>query len=188
MKLLDGVVLRNVKPGEITKVEHAAEGQVAVGDEVMCQLAGWDKSLKGVVVDCSEGFSTEPLFCEFLSPWVLVKEVQTMMVNRGIKSICCFSFRQKKPTVFWNLVLYFCEFNLPVTFLIGLPESERYKIYDHAYTNSENLSRSGKEFDFSEETHEESLRSTCSTIPSTKKKRPKSWGGGHLLTVLQRQL
>lgn len=179
------MVLKNIKPGEISKVD-GCEGNVSIGDDVLCKLKGWDKSLKGVVVGCSDGFTTEPLFCEFLSPWVLVKEVQTMMVNRGIKSICCFPFRQNKPTVFWNLVLYFCEFNLPVSFLIGLPESERHKLYEHAYSSSENYSGNGKELDLSEDCNDDSLRSAPSTIPSVKKKRPKSWGGGHLFTVLQR--
>ncbi len=48
-----------------------------------------------------------PLFCEFLSPWVLLKEVQTVLKMNGIESVQSWTFRVRCPTIFWNLALYF---------------------------------------------------------------------------------
>uniref|UniRef100_A0A7S2RHS4 UDENN domain-containing protein n=1 Tax=Mucochytrium quahogii TaxID=96639 RepID=A0A7S2RHS4_9STRA len=66
----------------------------------------------------SKGVGTE-LFCEFLPPWALSKEVQTVLLNHDIEFVCRERFRETNPTVFWNLVLYFTEFNLPMEFLTG---------------------------------------------------------------------
>lgn len=60
-----------------------------------------------------------PLFCEFLPPWVLCKEVRTILANHDIHFVCADSFRRERGTLFWNLVLYFCEFDLPVDFFVG---------------------------------------------------------------------
>jgi hypothetical protein len=66
---------------------------------------------------CTAGPNT-PLFCEFLSPWVLLKEVQTVLKMHGIESIQSPTFRTKCPTIFWNLVVYFNRFHLPSDFLL----------------------------------------------------------------------
>lgn len=65
-----------------------------------------------------------PLFCEFLPPWALSKEVRTILENHSIDYVCCPAFREYKATVFWNLVLYFSEFSLPLEFLTGPPATD----------------------------------------------------------------
>jgi len=62
-----------------------------------------------------------PLFCEFLPPWALSKEVRTILANHSIEFVCSKAFRQSKPTLYWNLVLFFSEFRLPLEFLTGPP-------------------------------------------------------------------
>ena len=89
-----------------------------------------------------------PLWCEYLSPWVMRKEVQTILLNDGIESLIspgvslsgsgiivvlselnnltCFAFNtwqfrktsQASATIFWNLILWFREYSLPVSFLL----------------------------------------------------------------------
>jgi len=58
------------------------------------------------------------LFCEFLPPWALHKETRTILAHHGIGFVCTDTFRKTKATVFWNLILYFSEFNLPIHFLL----------------------------------------------------------------------
>jgi len=68
----------------------------------------------------SRGIGTE-LFCEFLPPWTLEKEVRSIMLNNHASFVCSRHLRLAKPTVFWNLVIYFKELNLPLSFLLGPP-------------------------------------------------------------------
>lgn len=51
-----------------------------------------------------------PLYCEYLPPWVLRKEVQTILSNDGIEALCSPSFRtssQSSAVIFWNLIQVF---------------------------------------------------------------------------------
>lgn len=62
-----------------------------------------------------------PLWCEYLSPWVLRKEIQTILLNDGIDSILSAAFRKSSAassTIFWNLILWYRDFALPVAFLL----------------------------------------------------------------------
>ena len=62
-----------------------------------------------------------PLWCEYLSPWVLRKKVETILLNDGIESLVSPQFRRSSPasaTIFWNLVVWFMEFSLPLGFLL----------------------------------------------------------------------
>ena len=66
-----------------------------------------------------------PLFFEALSPWGLQKEVRTILINSGgVALTSAESFRLSSPTIFWNLVLYFREFCLPLDFLVLQDERE----------------------------------------------------------------
>ena len=53
-----------------------------------------------------------PLFFEALSPWVLCKEMQTLLAANEADAFI--DLRSSSPTLFWNLVLYFKECNLPL--------------------------------------------------------------------------
>lgn len=46
-----------------------------------------------------------PLFCEYLPPWVLLKDLQKTLALRGERALTSANFRARSPTVFWNLVL-----------------------------------------------------------------------------------
>ena len=69
-----------------------------------------------------------PLFCEFLSPWALAKEVRTVVHDPeidGIEMLCSAAFSRKSPVIFWNLILYWRQFMLPFGFLLaGAPDEE----------------------------------------------------------------
>jgi len=62
------------------------------------------------------------LYCEFLSPWVLKKEVKTVMnTKHGIDVILRPEWRQgdgHNATLWWNLVVSFLLSRLPITFLL----------------------------------------------------------------------
>lgn len=63
-----------------------------------------------------------PLWCEYLSPWVLRKEIQNIIVTDGIETLIAPEFRTASPasaTIFWNLVLWLhYSYALPVQFLL----------------------------------------------------------------------
>lgn len=78
---------------------------------VHCTAPGW-------VGSTGQG---TPLWCEYLSPWVLRKEVQTILLNDGIESLTSPQFRRAhtaSSTIWWNLVLWCREFALPIAFLL----------------------------------------------------------------------
>jgi len=61
-----------------------------------------------------------PLFCEYLSPWVLRKEIQNIVLSDGAEILLSPDFSKKNQTcatIFWNLIVHFREHNLPLTFL-----------------------------------------------------------------------
>lgn len=69
----------------------------------------------------SKGASS-PLFCERLSPWVLQKELRSIMSEKeGIDNLLDPNWRTqetKNATLWWNLVLSFMRFKLPFSFLL----------------------------------------------------------------------
>lgn len=70
----------------------------------------------------SEGKGTL-LWCEFLSPWTLQKEILSIIESNGISSIISSSFRDptinsQYSTIFWNLMIYCRHYGLPYAFLI----------------------------------------------------------------------
>ena len=54
-----------------------------------------------------------PLFCEFLPPPVLLKELQSAILSGQLKP----GLASGSPTLFWNLMLWFLSYNLPCDFL-----------------------------------------------------------------------
>ena len=68
-----------------------------------------------------------PLYFTALSPWVLKKEMLTMLVqSRGSTGnrVGAQHLRHESSTIFWNLVLYFELFGLPCEFLVDDEEIE----------------------------------------------------------------
>jgi hypothetical protein len=81
----------------------------------------------------------KPLFFEALSPWGLKKEVRTILINSGgVALTSAESFRSSSPTIFWNLVLYFRQFSLPLDFLVLQEERETIKLKLIRGTNNNN--------------------------------------------------
>ena len=69
----------------------------------------------------SQGVGT-PLFCEFLSPWVLRKEVGHVIdENNGADLLIDPEWRrgtQVSSTLWWNLIVLFRHYELPLSFLL----------------------------------------------------------------------
>jgi pentatricopeptide repeat protein len=63
-----------------------------------------------------------PLYCEFLSPWVVRKELQSVIKGEtGIDGMLTPQWRQGtdiSATLFWNLMVLFRRYRLPFTFLL----------------------------------------------------------------------
>ena len=53
------------------------------------------------------------LWCELLSPWVLAKEIKTILIEDGIKTFLKPSFRVSHHVIFWNMILAFRLYGLP---------------------------------------------------------------------------
>jgi hypothetical protein len=72
----------------------------------------------------SEGHGTL-LWCEFLSPWTLQKEILNIIESNGITTLISCTFREysvlsssQYSTIFWNMIVYFRHYGLPYAFLI----------------------------------------------------------------------
>jgi pentatricopeptide repeat protein len=63
-----------------------------------------------------------PLYCEFLSPWVLRKELEFVIHgNGGVEEMLKPEWRSGtdiRATLWWNLIVHFRRCNLPVAFLL----------------------------------------------------------------------
>ena len=60
------------------------------------------------------------LFCERLSPWVLKKELRSV-ISGGIEDLLSTEWREresKNAVLWWNLILSFMRFRFPFTFLL----------------------------------------------------------------------
>jgi hypothetical protein len=61
----------------------------------------------------------ETVWIEFLSPWVLHKELVNIVLDDGISTLLSRRFRvDEKSTVFWNALIAFRLRGLPISFLI----------------------------------------------------------------------
>ncbi len=61
-----------------------------------------------------------PLFCERLSPWVLKKELRSV-ISGGIEDLLSPEWREKESknaVLWWNLILSFMRYRFPFTFLL----------------------------------------------------------------------
>ena len=69
----------------------------------------------------SQGKST-PLYCEFLSPWVLRKELQNVILSpEGADAMLNLEWRNGtdiNATLWWNMIISFRRYQLPVTYLL----------------------------------------------------------------------
>ena len=68
----------------------------------------------------SKGKGT-PLCCEFLSPWVLRKELSNILRDNGVLDILNPDWRKGNDihaTLWWNTVVAFMRYRLPITFLL----------------------------------------------------------------------
>jgi len=68
----------------------------------------------------SQGLGT-PLYCEFLSPWVLQKELHAVINTEEVGSIMKSEWRNGtdiNATLWWNLIVAFRRHKLPITFLL----------------------------------------------------------------------
>lgn len=54
-----------------------------------------------------------PVTVPYLSPLVLWKELESLLVNEGDQAISCPSVVDQHPIIFWNLVWYFRRLDLP---------------------------------------------------------------------------
>ena len=68
---------------------------------------------------CRDG-ETAPavLWCELLSPWVLRKEVMSVLKDWGVDVLTGASFRSTHPVVFWNIIVACRLRGLPYAFLL----------------------------------------------------------------------
>ena len=65
--------------------------------------------------------SDDLLWCQLLSPWVLLKEVQSVISQDGISALLSHQFvssSTQHAVVFWNLIVTFKRFGLPYSFLL----------------------------------------------------------------------
>mmetsp|Transcript_15916 Transcript_15916/g.16051 ORF Transcript_15916/g.16051 Transcript_15916/m.16051 type:complete len:435 (+) Transcript_15916:871-2175(+) len=59
------------------------------------------------------------LWCEWLSPWVLRKQVLSLAENEGVESLLSPSLQQaQRIVIFWNLIVCFRLLGLPYAFLL----------------------------------------------------------------------
>ena len=69
----------------------------------------------------SQGKNT-PLYCEFLSPWVLRNELERILnMPDGMENFLKPKWRRNadiNAIIWWNLILTFSRYRLPITFLL----------------------------------------------------------------------
>jgi hypothetical protein len=69
-----------------------------------------------------------PLFCDFLSPWVLHKEIYAATQDNSMKNIMDPKWRNggdRNSVIWWNLIVSLQRNNLPITFLLQGSFNER---------------------------------------------------------------
>jgi hypothetical protein len=63
----------------------------------------------------------EPFLCEYLSPYVLKKQIQRYIEEYGIRTLLLPNtptFRERSPSLFWNVCWHFTNVNLNPMFLL----------------------------------------------------------------------
>jgi len=90
---------------------HACSSKFVPKFSVSCK----DASFEG-----SQGKGT-PLYCDHLSPWVLLREIRSVMAATGVESILDVKFRKGSDisaSLWWNMVVTFRRYKLPFIFLL----------------------------------------------------------------------
>ena len=111
----------------------------------------WFVAYFSVLCSSSDWVGTQgpksPLYFTALSPWVLKKEMLTMLVssrggsdNSSERGVGAQHLRHGSSTIFWNLVLYFKLFGLPCEFLVDQEEIDDVRIREREV---ESVSRKG---------------------------------------------
>jgi hypothetical protein len=62
-----------------------------------------------------------PLYCDYLSPWVLLREMKGILSKSGIETVLDERFRSGSginATLWWNMVITFRRYKLPYIFLL----------------------------------------------------------------------
>jgi DENN (AEX-3) domain/uDENN domain/dDENN domain len=68
--------------------------------------------------------------CEYISPYVLKKEIDAMIKQNTASYILSDEFRLKSPTCFWNLAWHFTLFSIPVGALLAPDDLDWEEYYD----------------------------------------------------------
>jgi len=90
---------------------HACSSKFVPKFSVSCK----DASFEG-----SQGKGT-PLYCDHLSPWVLLREIRSVIAATGVESILDVKFRKGSDisaSLWWNMVVTFRRYKLPFIFLL----------------------------------------------------------------------
>jgi len=61
------------------------------------------------------------LYCDYLSPWVMLREIRSVITSGGLKSILDEKFRSStdiRATLWWNMLVTFQRYELPISFLL----------------------------------------------------------------------
>jgi len=77
-------------------------------------------SCKDASFEGSQGKGT-PLYCDHLSPWVLLREIRSVIAATGVESILDVKFRKGSDisaSLWWNMVVTFRRYKLPFIFLL----------------------------------------------------------------------
>jgi hypothetical protein len=139
---LDDLLLQHIFPG--VEIDTNSETCPKCHHALSCKeiRAGWepDPNVYTTTCPCGRKFvahfrvrvsdpgwegSTGPrtdLWCEFLPPWVLRKEMSTTIQAYGIEFLCSPGFRTSSATsgtIFWNIVQQLRMESLPVTWLLA---------------------------------------------------------------------
>jgi hypothetical protein len=62
-----------------------------------------------------------PLYCDYLSPWVILREMKSILSKVGIETVLDERFRSGSginATLWWNMVITFRRYKLPFIFLL----------------------------------------------------------------------
>lgn len=115
-------------PGNKQAEEYGKEGKdngyEGLGQSAAPAVSGLSFALDGDGVseqDAEQDLHTndDKVFCEYLSPRVLEKELNALMDTASPNYLTSREFRTKSPTLFWNLVWHLSNYSLPLKQLVG---------------------------------------------------------------------
>lgn len=78
-----------------------------------CAAPPQKQESSGSVEPAAPASTSAPVTVPYLSPLVLWKELESLLVNEGDQAISSPSVVDQHPIVFWNLVWYFRRLDLP---------------------------------------------------------------------------